>query len=360
MRVKVAIGLVVAFLATLLSVGPASAGVNVVVRNNGDVLINGDGGDNHVHVLFCGNGLAVVLYGEGDDHDFEDYEVVEVADDLTINLKGGNDNLSVGSVFDLNGGNGVALEELPEDCLFVEGSGGDEEHEYDVPGNLKIFGASGNDDVDLVGLYVGKDVTVSLSSGDNRLYMNYVHVGDDVTVRASGGRDQLDMYGFWIDDRLDVNLSAGNNEFYFSGGATARAIIRGHNGDDDVETGLDDDDGLPVFFGHNPIIITAGGSDYIDLSDFLWSGKLRLNTGSGGDGVGLDLDFDFDLEPTMIDDDAIIDLDTGSGDDHVHIYGDLIDGDDLNGGPGDDGLVVFEVGDATVKNFEEVNEIGLP
>ncbi len=346
MRVKVAIGLVVAFLATMLSVGPASAQVRVIVRANGDVLINGDGAGNTIDVVFCGDGLAVVLV-EGE----EGYEVVPVEDDLTVNLKGGNDNLRISSRY--IGDDAVGAEEFPEDCLFrpeVDAANGGP---YDVPGNLKVLGASGNDTVSIRDVSIGKDLTTSLSSGDNNLFTNYIHVGDDVTVRASGGRDRVEMYGFWINDRLDLNLSAGNNNFYFSDGSTARAIIRGHNGDDRIRTG-NGGSGDPVDFGHNPIIIGAGGGDEVRLSNFTWSGKLRLNTGSGGDDIFLDLEPDGG-NGLQVEDSGILDLDTGSGDDFAMIFGGLIDGDDLNGGPGFDELRLGEEPDAgSIKNFEIV------
>ncbi len=358
MRIKLAIGLVVAVIATMLSVGPASAVVRVIEKANGDVLINGDAADNHVAVVFCGDGHAVVLYGDprpGLDYDeFENYQVVEIVDDLTINLKGGNDVLFVGHPY--RNRNGAQDGHLPEGCEeeepceeCIEGAN---EGDYDVPGNLKILGASGNDDVDINHVSVGKDLTVSLSSGSNDLHIDYVHIGDDLTVRASGGNDDFNIYNFWIHDRMDVNLSAGNNWFYFNNGATARAIIRGHNGDDRLQTGGND----PVDFGHNPIVISAGGTDSLSFFNMSWTGKWRVNSGSGSDGMQLHFRSDIDLEAAARS--GVLDLDTAAGDDNVLIYSDLRSGDDLNGGPGDSDSLRFrnhgEEHGARITNFEFV------
>ncbi len=345
MRLKIAIGLVVAMVATLLSVGPASAGVNVIVRSNGDVLINGDGGDNRVTVEFCSDGSALIVYGQVDGP-AEGFELIEggFADDLTINLKGGNDRVEIGGSPSFVGG-GVDAAVLP-DCEEIErdlefGFDGN----YDIPGNLKILGASGNDTAELLELAVGKDATMSMGSGDNTATLVFVRVGDDVTVRASGGRDFLALYGVWIDDRLDANLSAGNNGFFLAHGATGRTILRGHNGDDGIVF-----DGDIVDLGHNPIMITGGGIDEFDLGDFTWSGKFRLNSGSGAD--------DLYLIPVRSPG-AVLDLDTAAGDDLVVLIRDvLVPGDDFNGGPGFDEFRYEFLSDlgAVIKNFEQVED----
>ncbi len=348
MRIKVAIGLVVAFLATLLSVGPASAGVRVIERANGDVLINGDGGENFVDVVLCDDGPDLVYIGDGNNNQSREVIEIDVVDDLTINMKGGNDRVLVRRGFEDDRNepdNNVA-----EGCSFGPLDAEDLEGDPDIPGNLKILGASGSDNTGVHGVSIGKDLTVSMSSGDNRFNMSHVHVGDDLTVRASGGRDGVDLYEFWVHDRMDINLSAGNNSFYFGYGSAGRSILRGHNGNDTMNTG----GGGPLDLGHNPVVISAGGTDHFRMYGLLWTGKLRLNTGSGSDDVR--------LHPAegngvgVAETRGILDLDTAAGDDDAHIGGYLIPGDDLNGGPGDDQLwhhMDLDQG-ATIKNFEDI------
>ncbi len=349
MRIKVAIGLVVAFLATLLSVGPASAGVRVIERANGDVLINGDGGENSVDVVFCEGGPTLVFIGDGNNNQSREIVEIDVVDDLTINMKGGNDWVTVRSGF--NEGdiedNGAAEH---ESCELEPRAAADHPEDPEIPGNLKILGASGGDSINVRSVSIGKDLTVSMSSGDNWFSMNDVHVGDDLTVRASGGRDNVNLYEFWIHDRMDINLSAGNNSFYFGYGSAGRSILRGHNGNDTMNTG----GGGPLDLGHNPVVISAGGTDHFRMYGLLWTGKLRLNTGSGSDDVR--------LHPAegngvgVAETRGILDLDTAAGDDDAHIGGYLIPGDDLNGGPGDDQLwhhMDLDQG-ATIKNFEDI------
>ncbi len=328
MRRNLVVGLVAAFILSLLSAAPASAAVRVIVRANGDVVINGDAADNDFYLELCGDGTGVLGFGEGSDIE---PLVIPLVDDVTFNLKGGNDRATVvGGEF--------------ASCTPLSADGGEASNVVpEIPGNLKFVGGSGNDRVDVAGLSIGKDLTGSLGSGDNSLSLYEVQVGDDLTLRASSGNDIFEAHFYDIHDRMDVNLGAGNNQSGLGSGSTARAIIRGHNGDDRLRS-LNEAASL----GHNPIIILAGGADLVDLVAFDWTGKMRVNTGGGSDNITFQLGFGRTAGSPFLD------VDTGSGDDTLTVVAALVVADDFNGGPGDDVFRYLFAADsgATINNFE--------
>ncbi len=302
-------GVAIALALCLFAIGftptPASAAINGLNVNvaGGSLTIIGNGGDNSVEVVPLDDGTgtdthvpgAFTIYSGG-----EVMEVTGVTKDIKIFLKGGNDAASVGGV------------EWDGDGSWFGTTG-------IISGDIRIFGDSGNDDLQVFGM-TADDILMKGGSGDDGLGINAVNM-DDVIVRGQGGEDWY--YGEWVTaDRLDVNIAAGGGGISLDLSSVNRLKLRAGAGDSHVRLGENDD------LGTNPQINTANGEDSITLgsSGYDWTfdafgpdaynneyaGKMRISTGSNDDRIDI---YQFRSRSAV----RQLDVRAGSGNDNLDI-----------------------------------------
>lgn len=303
-KISISLAVLVAAVAGVLATAnPARAAVNVYVNGGGDLIINGDDGDQDVWVESTAQGIEVVFKRDGVDATFE---VADFSRDLIVNLGGGNDSIhwlpraGIRQVrVDLGSGDNYAFLSRME------------VHDY-----LSIKDGTGSSAVNTDGVY-GYDAVAEIDLGNgNNIYrdrnstfwkhnvknggtgsleyeLEYTRVFGEVTVTGSNKRDdieftrvrtraasvRLDLKGGndWITTRRAdmgqaiINQGGGNDKFISSVTKWGAIDFRGNGGVDMVATfgstyrgaasfnggaGKDNIDGEQNTFAQPPTIIS--------------------------------------------------------------------------------------------------------
>lgn len=249
---------------------------NITVR---DVTVN----------LKAGDDSLTVNVGEDDD-EAEAVDLV-IGRNLKIDAGAGNDTVNL-TVFNgtitVNGGLTVDLGAGNDSltALHEESDEPDDEEESDLPiqvlGNVKITGSTGNDGVGLADFATGKDLTIETGSGNDSVELLACEVGGNANVALSAGEDSL-----------DVESSTVTGQATFDGGSN-----------DDAMSLVDS-----LFESLVRVNLQAGDDDLTLASEF--RGVLDVIAGSGDDQVAIgDADFQADSSIKL-----------GTGDDELTVDG---------------------------------------
>lgn len=294
MRLVAAVVLVAAGLAVAAT--PSAAAVTIIERPNGIVDVNGDNGVDDVVICSVDGQLTV----------FSDLEPIGTIPPtvriLRINLRGGDDFLLVGPI---------------DPC---------DDDQIEIPLDLRIILGSGNDILGLSTLSVGRNLI----------------------LLGQGGEEQINLFGVEA-GRLNANTSSGPSMVDITGSQFGRVSIRGGSSRDQVVV-------MDSTLGRNPVIFTNSGEDEIVATNATATGRVTINTGSGNDNVDW-------TDETGCEDDVCADNTRGSdyklnvimgaGNDTTRTAIDLMPGDRLNGGAGNqDLLLFFAPGGATINAYE--------
>ncbi|MFM9964685.1 MAG: hypothetical protein ACKV2Q_26060 [Planctomycetaceae bacterium] len=317
------------------------AGTVTAVVSGGKITLTGDQNANHITIAATGTGITLtgtdgtlIRKGARTGTEFT-VNSPNVTLDVTINLRGGNDELTVnvgtadlviGRNLKIDAGAGDDTITVPDDTGSITingtftvdlGTGADTlttTTPITVLGNVKITGSSGNDTVDLTRFEAAQHLTIETGSGDDAVVLRDSRVAGNVNVALSAGDDDLDT------DNLMVGLDLDRDDRTVGGAA--------------------------IFDG-------GSGSDELNLVDSVFSGIARISLQTGNDTLALDSEFRGVLEVTAGagNDDVLIGnadfqahsrINLGSGDDELTVDGTPAKGTDviitLIAGIGDDTL----------------------
>ncbi|MGH1490032.1 MAG: hypothetical protein ACRBK7_11680 [Acidimicrobiales bacterium] len=326
--------------ASLAIAGPASAqefsgNVDVILRANGILDINGDNGDNRI--TLCQNPddaeeFTVIIITSSFEYETETRN--GVTKDVRINMRGGDD------VVQLNGNAAP-----PADC----------DDFYPPPPPLQgDIGANDDichaDDHGCPGMLFPRDVRVFLGSGYNSFSGYEFGVVDDLTVRGGSGFDAVSLRYVNVWDRADINTLGGNSSVFVRDSYFGRSTWRAGSGADRFEFSRTD-------LGNRPLITTSAGVDNVFLQAVA-EGRVTINTGSGEDLLRT-LFYCPDPEGDCGGAESrpyLLNVIMGAHNDRTVAAIPLIAGDRLNGGSGNqDTLETFDVGGLATSGGPTIN-----
>lgn len=321
-----------------IAAGPASAleysgDVDVILRANGILDINGDNDNNRITVCqnpADGEEFTVIIITSGSAYTTETR--VGVTKDVRINMRGGDDHVQV------NGGFSD-----PADCGTI----------YPPPPPAVGNNAVCNNDEDgchhQPSMLFPRDLRVLLGSGHNSFNGYDFGVVDDLTVRGGSGFEEVTMSYVNVWDRADVNVLSGGSfvsvfESYFG-----RSAWRSGSGNDRFFLRSND-------LGNRPIVTTSAGDDVV-IIDSHAEGRATINTGAGADWLIMN-SYCPGAECLSAggEDRFSLNVIMGAHNDRTSIGFPLIAGDRLNGGSGnEDTLETVNVASITATGGPTIN-----
>jgi hypothetical protein len=168
---------------------------------------------------------------------------------------------------------------------FVTGSGNDfaymhsgESESGNIKGNLTVDMGADNDNLEIVGQSIGKDLNVFLGSGNNNVGIGAgfgeavgdgspVSVGRNLNIFGGPKTDNVGLFNLTVLNDLFADLGAGNDNLLIEGNEELEA---------------------PVQIGRNATLLGGAGSDNMTINFANIGGNALLDAGSGGDTVSID------------------------------------------------------------------------
>lgn len=333
--------------------------------NDGNLIVRGTTADDSVAIFVLEPGVYSVV---GENGTMLNGEVEgqfttnpgEVYRDVKIDLRGGDDNLYIGS------GLLTASQEM---------DGGEQLAESDFPRDLKIKMGSGDDRVTLEGVSVARDTEIDTSDGFDEVFVagegpfgaNWF--GRDLKTDTGNHADLVEVAGgeslLYVKKELKIKTGSGNDSVSVDLVDLGRlSIDTGDHSDLVVVSSLpvDGEDQndfnaeqftgeLPttIFVEENVSIDTGSGNDGVVLGTAEVGGDLKISTKAGLDGIVVAQSFiagDLQIKSgkhsdlvavsaVEVGDDA--DIETDSGDDSVGLQGLLVSDEfELSTGDGND------------------------
>ena len=301
--------------------------------SHGDLVLRGDDADNSVAILNDGGNLVVRGSSgttiNGSSADFVAIVgATHIHDDLRIDLRGGNDTLSlqnvqVGDDVRLRSGSGndniaMADSQIGDD-LRVDTSDGNDTvlvQNLNVGDDTHISTGSGSDQVRVSSTSVDDDLRIRSASGDDAIIVSACDVGDDHTIRSGSGDDTINVTSTNIADDLRVSTSSGRDALVFDQIAVSDdSKFRSGTGDDSVvvtDSQLADDLSVstssgddfvfvdPTVVGDDVKVKTGRDNDTIVFSGAnVFSDRTRISGGSGTNLVDVDPSNQFASDPRL-------------------------------------------------------------
>ncbi len=210
-----------------------------------DVTINMKGGNDVVTVRnlnldnYTHNDLVIDL---GTGNDTLVVEQTDVSDDLNVYAGHGHDDIEILEVRTRDtfvtgeyGNDDITIDEVTtHNTATIAGAENADTIEVrdSVIGNdLVIDGDAGADEVSVDGVDVADNISVDLGSGDDYSAVTRSDA-DDIFVYGRTGNDTVYLYYNDVVDQLYASLSTGNDELIFWGNAVGRHYFNGGTGTD--------------------------------------------------------------------------------------------------------------------------------
>lgn len=333
--------------------------------NDGNLIVRGTTADDSVAIFVLEPGVYSVV---GENGTMLNGEVEgqfttnpgEVYRDVKIDLRGGDDNLYIGS------GLLAASQEM---------DGGGQLAEPDFPRDLKIKMGSGDDRVTLEGVSVARDAEIDTSDGFDEVFVtgegpfgaNWF--GGDLKIDTGNHADLVVVAGgeslLYVKKELKIKTGSGNDSVSVdlvdlgrlsidTGDHSDLVVVSSLpvNGEDQYDFGTEQFTGeLPttIFVEGNVSIDTGSGNDGVGFGTAEVGGDLKISTKAGLDGIVVAQSFiagDLQIKSgkhsdlvavsaVEVGDDA--DIETDSGDDSVGLQGLLVSDEfELSTGDGND------------------------
>jgi hypothetical protein len=318
--------------------------VIVTVNSEGKLIIEGTNDNDIVTITgippgVAGSGMYLVTTKQGVQPQ-QTQTVSGVTGDICVNLRGGNDQLTMNNVYvngsiiiEMESGNDtVTLGDLDvvsssEDLEVNLGTGNDELNgrRNFIGGDQTLVGGDGDDTFTFEG--IASPFTLGTSAAGNANWVTgegndtvtvlYAFIAGAFAIDLGGGTDSLDIFG-----------SAASGNVVFLGGAGSDTLTVDTNFFDAallVDTGADNDtiflaNGLGIDIG---TIITGAGDDSITVRNET-QGRADIDTGSGDDTV--------DVQSSAVNQFFAL---LGDDDDELTLFGNLVQIEaDLDGGAG--------------------------
>jgi hypothetical protein len=314
-----------------LLAGNVNAGLDV----NGNLVINGDGGNNHIAIYQGFFGQIAVAGGTSNGAASGNTRVNGSEDAQQFNTTGG-------LIIDMGDGNDVVV----VTTLTIQGevnvSMGNDADQFGIVGNAGLinFTQNGNVSFDYRDVRVNGSVTVFGNGGNDDMTLNDTVITGNMVFTGGNGNDNFSQFGADIEDNEvrgnffvrggngnDVTsvrrLEVGGGLAVFDGQATIGSTVTLVTVDVNLDirlflSVLDDavviqgEDNLVNRFQVRDIVLSTG--DGHDLIDIVNGGarNIRIDTGAGDEGNGF-----FGVEVRNV---ALVDelaIDTGAGFDNV-------------------------------------------
>ncbi len=314
-----------------------SVGVTSVNVVNGNLVIEGDGGNDVVTITGTGvGGQYVVVTAQGSQ------TVSGVLGSMLINLHGGDDQLTINKAL-VAGKISIAME-AGEDAVVLGNN-----TMVSSAGNLEIDLGAGSDSLTAQRTYIGAAQLFAGGDGDDQLVLAGSYTGGvfvlgissagATSISGGAGNDTVDVrYSFIVgqwsfdggqgNDAIGINTSACTGNVVVAGGTdndalavdtnffTSGVTINGNAGSDQMK--LANSLGIQL-----AILLGEDGADTANVQN-LTAKNLQLNLGTGAD--------DADVRSNSLD---LLFAQLGDGDDELTVFGNLVNGAvDLDGGLG--------------------------
>jgi hypothetical protein len=204
------------------------AGDVSVSVNSGDLIIEGDDGNNELIIQGTGVDGEFALYAANGTsvNGYSSIVVAGVTDDIRIHLRDGNNKLGLNRV--------------------------------DVPDDLRI----------------------RLGNGDDEVAIENLAVGDDADIRTGGGDDAIMFRRGRINDRFTIRTGAGADEIGLSEVGSDRTAINTGRSADEVAV-------VDSVFNDKAIVSMGAGDDLLFFAANI--GRLRANGSAGVDAATVDV-----------------------------------------------------------------------
>jgi hypothetical protein len=240
------------------------AGDVSVVSAGDDLVIRGDDAGNQIEIVRIGSqtrvrGINTLINGSSAAI------FLTFADDLRVDMGGGNDRLTLGS------GSGDTLV-VADDLSVKMGRGRDIVNVFNtvVGDDAKINMGGGDTNLLVYGLYV-TDLTSMVAGSDGTATIElYTSVfDDDLKIRTGNSSDSIDLEYVEVADDLKIVTRGGNDEVNFA-----------------VDTVYGPVHGANVVAGDLRVALGSGNDQLTVVADI--RGKLAVSEGAGIDVVSLD------------------------------------------------------------------------
>ena len=275
--------------------------------SHGDLVLRGDDADNSVAILNDGGNLVVRGSSEttinGSSADFVAIVgATNIHDDLWIDLRGGNDTLSLQDV------------QVGDDVRMRSGSGNDTLSLQDVQvgDDVRMRSGSGNDNIAMADSQIGDDLRIDTSDGNDTVVVLNLNVSDDTHISTGSDSDLVRVSASSVDDDLRIRSASGDD---------AIIVIACEIGDDHTIHSGSDDDTINVAstnVSDDLQVSTSSGRDALVFDQIAVSDDSKIRSGTGDDSVV--------VKDSQLADD--LSVSTSGGDDFVFIDPTVV-GDDV-------------------------------
>lgn len=231
------------------------AGDVEVVARHGDVVVTGDNASNQVRVdTFYGQIRVTGINGTRVNGVTNGVSYQSISDDLKINLKHGDNQLTLGS-----------------EAMMLN-----------IPDDLSVRTGNGADEIEAPNVFVGDDASFSMGHGFNQLRLSETggygySVSDDLKISSPGATTVIASWGVVDDTRISTGHM--NDVVLISETALAGSISISTKGGNDTIAIFD------TVLGGNLKVSAAGGGDSFTFggADAAAYGDIRLAMGHGND-----------------------------------------------------------------------------
>lgn len=273
--------------------------VTATITGAGDLVINGDSGDNLIGVFVHASGAVDVVGYDGTTVDDFGLAGSQISGDIRINLKGGDDDLHF---------SGAMNDDVPvDDVRVVGGSGNDTiymSYLSGITGNVNIVGGAGNDDIRPAYLNFAGDLTISTGGGTD-LASVFGSVAEEITINTGSDVDRVRIAYSTSEGRITISAGSGENGIALHGvESNGPLTIRSGGGADQININA-----AYTVNGSDLVISSGGGDDAIEIQNSVVTGKLDMKTSGGNDTA--------DVKYSQL---AASKVNTGSGNDALSFF----------------------------------------
>lgn len=224
---------------------PSSVTVSL---QDGDVIVEGDGGNNDVTLRRAANNIQVQGHNGTQVYGFVQFPATRLSGDLHIALGAGGANtirierVTVPGDVEIRGGRGndrvaVLESQVGGNVSAKTGDGADVilVSETEVSEAVSLNTGKGSDKVGVGGATVG-DVVINTGNGRDEVLMGLMTVQDDINMKTGSGNDAVFMAQVTVEDDLKANMGRGNDSLWVSESEVAGSTsVNGGSGFDAFE-----------------------------------------------------------------------------------------------------------------------------
>jgi len=264
--------------------------------SHGDLVLRGDNADNSVAILNDAGNLVIrgsngtTINGSSDDF-VAIMSATNIHDDLWVNLRGGNNTLSlqnvqVGDDVHMRSGRGndtitIADSHIDDNLLINTAKGNDTVvvQNLNVSEDIRISTGAGSDQVRVSVTRVDDDLRIRSASGDDAIIVSACEIGDDYTIHSGSGDDTINVASTILSDDLRVSTSSGSDVLVFDEIAVGDdSKIRSGKGDDSVVV-------INSQLADDLSVSTRSGDDFVFIDPTVVGDDMKLKTGRDNDTI---------------------------------------------------------------------------